>query len=90
MIHNHGLYICNFCNTGEVCTGDPGSDWSGVVHLYSYEGGLPSGVPSVLHHSGKKQSHRNTMKYGYMHRNLYYEFMFKVNLVYSPTPNLKI
>lgn len=54
-----------FCNTGEVCTGDPGSDRSGVVHLYSHEGGLPSGVPSVLHHSGKKQSHRNTVKYGY-------------------------
>lgn len=83
------IIICNFCDTGEICTGDNGFNWSGVVHLYSHEGDLPSGVPSLLHHSGKILSHRNKVKYVYS-KTLHYEFMFTVNLVYSPTPNLKM
>jgi hypothetical protein len=41
--------------TGEICPGGDGSDRSCVVHLYSHERDLPSGIPSFLHYSGKLQ-----------------------------------
>lgn len=47
------IIICNFCDIGEICIGDNGFNWSGVVYFYSYEGDLLLGVSSFFYYFGK-------------------------------------
>lgn len=81
--------MCNFCDIGEICIGDNGFNWSGVVYFYSYEGDLLLGVSSFFYYFGKIQFYRKIVKYGYS-KIFYYEFMFLVNLVYFLMFNFKM